>query len=110
MILLLGTRRGERKARLSSKDLGTLTEIKLTEDAVIDANITNMRVLYIVVQENESIDEDIAQRACQVVKRNGALAEAVRIVKSAGVINKVNGKKPSYILLQECNCAAVRIK
>jgi hypothetical protein len=110
MLLLLGTRRGERKVKLSSKDLGTLTEIK-QEDEVLEARITNVRVLYVVVEDGEQVEDSLAQRACQMVKSNGALAEMVRIVKPEPPPTSAPDRKTSsYTLLEECNCSAVRIK
>jgi hypothetical protein len=89
MLLIIGTRIGERKAKLSSKDLGALTEIELDED-VISASITNVRMLYVVVSETVPVEKDRAQHLCQVLKRNEALVESVRIIKPAtSVIHKV---------------------
>jgi hypothetical protein len=110
MLLIIGTRIGERKAKLSSKDLGALTEIELDED-VISASITNVRMLYVVVSETVPVEKDRAQHLCQVLKRNEALVESVRIIKPAtSVIHKVGKiKNQEYVLLGECNCSPFRI-
>src|SRR5436190_13925824 len=80
MLLLLGTRRGERRTKLSTKDLGTLTEIE-TEPTVLRTSITNVRTLYVVVEEDDTDKNKLAQRYCELVQKNDALVELVRIVK-----------------------------
>ena len=67
LVLLLGTRRGERKAKLSSKDLGTIEEIKLGND-VLDARITNVRVLYVVIEEDKFSDT-LAENVCRLAEK-----------------------------------------
>jgi hypothetical protein len=109
MILLVGTRRGERKAKLSSRDLGTLTEI-VQDEKVQDATITNLRVLYVVAQEDDRSDkESLARHYCKVAKRNGAWVELVRIVEIDQSSSMSEGK-PSFVLLGECNCALIRVR
>ena len=110
MILLSGTRRGERKAKLSSKDLGTLTELKLDRD-VLDARITNVRVLYVVVEKNKILSDTLASAVCRLAKKNDALAEEVRVVmRIPGDSTSVRKTEAKYQLLDDCNCTPIRIK
>ena len=109
MILLLGTRRGEHKARLSSKDLGTLTEIA-NDRNVTEATITNLRTLCVVVQDPErSHPQVLARQYCQVTKKNEALVDVVRIVQVDQSVS-LDKTKPNFVLLGECNCADIRIR
>ena len=107
LVLLLGTRRGERKAKLSSKDLGTIEEIKLGND-VLDAQITNVRVLYVVIEEDKFSDT-LAENVCRLAEKNDALVEQVRVVKQ--VSHPLEEKsKARYWLFDDCDCTPIRIK
>ena len=110
MILLLGTRRGERKAKLSSKDLGTITELKLDLE-VLDARITNVRVLYVVIEKDKILSNTLAPEVCRLAIRNNALVEQVRIVRQIpGQSTQTEERNVRYQLLDDCNCAPIRIR
>jgi hypothetical protein len=108
-LLIQGTRKGERKAKLSSRDFSAINEIELDQN-VLDAVITNVRVLYVVATNDGASKDDLARHYCDVARKNHALIEQVRVVEadSAHVVSKKD--KPDFSVLAECNCSEIRVR
>jgi hypothetical protein len=108
-LLIQGTRKGERKAKLSSRDFGVINQIEL-DQSVLDAVITNVRVLYVVATDDGMPKDNLARYYCDVAKKNHALIEAVRVVEADSTNASDNKGKPDFELLAECNCSALRVR
>lgn len=108
-LLIQGTRKGERKAKLSSRDFEAINEIELDEN-VLDAVITNVRTLYVVATDDGTPKDVLARHYCDVAKKKHALIEAVRVVEADSANAPNNKGKPDFELLAECNCSALRLR
>jgi hypothetical protein len=108
-LLMQGTRKGERKVKLSSRDFGAINEIELDQN-VLDAVITNVRVLYVVATDDGASKEDLARHYCDVARKNHALIEQVRVVEADSTKVRSKKDKPDFSLLAECNCSAIRVR
>jgi hypothetical protein len=108
-LLMQGTRKGERKAKLSSRDFSALNEIE-SDQNVLGAVITNVRILYVVAANDGASKENLARHYCAVARKNHALIEQVRVVEadSAHVVSKKD--KPDFLVLAECNCSEIRVR
>ncbi|HEU5290988.1 MAG TPA: hypothetical protein VFU05_10120 [Cyclobacteriaceae bacterium] len=111
LILSGGTRKGERRAKLSRSDLAVLSEARESA-GVLDANITNVRVLFIVADDNVKITDSLAKKYCADVIQKGALAKHVKIVR---LVNDPHNEKADqqkeqkYSLVSECQCAPITV-